>query len=177
MCGDARPDLAGPVRSSARLTIFPASLSVGRAAPLPDFLAPKLHGGGSAVAFSVLLCNAFAGRSLGRVGRRQWRRTWACLRWRRFAVFPARGQQSDWARSGSLTGSLTRGAFLAFSMTRDRISRSWGAALLRDDLRRRALCGFFAARGGTRLPSRSLRGAFIGTYSVHSCARTSFTVA
>lgn len=44
MCGDARPDLAGPVLCIARLTIFPAFLSVCRAAPLPDFLAPKLHG-------------------------------------------------------------------------------------------------------------------------------------
>lgn len=45
MCGDARPDLAGPVLCSARLAIFPAFLSVCRAAPLPDFLAPKLRGG------------------------------------------------------------------------------------------------------------------------------------
>lgn len=64
----------------------------------------------------------------------------------RGTVCPARGQQPDWARSGSLTGSLTRGAFLAFSMTRDRISRSSGAALLRDDLRRRALCGASSPR-------------------------------
>lgn len=50
----------------------------------------------------------------------------------KMAVFPARGRLPDWARSGcGLTGSLTRGTFLAFSMTRDRISRSWGAALLR----------------------------------------------
>lgn len=64
----------------------------------------------------------------------------------RGTVCPARGQQPDWARSGSLTGSLTHGAFLAFSMTRDRISRSSSAALLRDDLRRRALCGASSPR-------------------------------